>query len=283
MARIADNNSPLPQHRVYFVYQHFHNAIDSGDFDNVDTQSLDLYTIGVEKTFYDDLFSVEFRLPFNSSISTNADNATLDYATVQSITTILKALLWYDDDTMLSCGLGISFPLSDEAAAISAFGRTGQIVGQSPRFSPFLGFGQMFSETTFMSSFIQLSLPSSSEYVQATNGVTASREAFDPHTLFNASISGGAWLMRSPSGPLTGIATMIELHYTTVVGDDQFAFASSGGAGFDMFFERFDTLNLTSGLHFELSKLNVRFAVVSPLREDRFFDTEIHVSVNREF
>ncbi|MCA8998732.1 MAG: hypothetical protein KDA80_17155 [Planctomycetaceae bacterium] len=95
--KIAENNSPIPQDRVYFGYNHFHSAYDfrttvTGQFlvpgdptldpmdplfnDNnqIGTRNesrnlhQDRFTLGLEKTFFHGDMSVEFRLPLVTQV-----------------------------------------------------------------------------------------------------------------------------------------------------------------------------------------------------------------------
>ena len=87
---------------------------------------------------------------------------------------------------------------------------------------------------------------------------------------------------------LRGIASVFELHYTSSLQDsDRIDFPNAGliqtiqVAG-----NRTDMLNLTSGLHFQLTpSANLRVGAVAPLKAepDRAFDSEIYVSFNRFF
>lgn len=65
--KCADNTGPVPTDRVSFAYKHFHNALDQISTDATggmtpqsSTGHIDMYTLGLEKSFMDQLFSVEF-------------------------------------------------------------------------------------------------------------------------------------------------------------------------------------------------------------------------------
>jgi hypothetical protein len=68
---------------------------------------------------------------------------------------------------------------------------------------------------------------------------------------------------------------------------DEVLVSSLGGIGsLSNPLNRIDLLNLTSGLHFQISDLsNLRVGAVVPLRAqpERVFDSEIQVSFNRMF
>jgi hypothetical protein len=88
---IADNNSPIPQDRVYYRYNYFNHAEQLSTLTNVTVPSPELaiggtsrlsavrsfdvnqQTFGAEKTFLDGLFSAEVRVPFSTTLSSNLD------------------------------------------------------------------------------------------------------------------------------------------------------------------------------------------------------------------
>jgi hypothetical protein len=90
-ANVADNNSPIPADSVYFRYTHFDDAVSvvgagmqtpiqiaPGVFQGFTTTRFfdtDMYTFGLEKTFFDNQASVEFRLPFSRSLDPSLDLA----------------------------------------------------------------------------------------------------------------------------------------------------------------------------------------------------------------
>jgi hypothetical protein len=99
-ANVAENNSPLPEDRVFFRYNFFHNAEFVGGpagapvFDPVTglmlspivTKNYDVntFTFGFEKTFLDRRASVELRVPFSTGLASRLD---LSAGTVGSATT----------------------------------------------------------------------------------------------------------------------------------------------------------------------------------------------------
>lgn len=88
--KIGDNNSPVPQDRIAFRYNHFDRALavtgigDAAPFldpslgpfvsrQPLQTQKFDVesYTVSLEKTFWDGRLSVETRMPFNTGLSSH--------------------------------------------------------------------------------------------------------------------------------------------------------------------------------------------------------------------
>ena len=95
---------------------------------------------------------------------------------------------------------------------------------------------------------------------------------------------------------MTGIAAIAELHYTGSLNDaDQFPLGDATGVQVGLRENQFDVLNLTLGLQVEFSeRWRINAAGVVPLRdrrfdalggrqEDRFFDGEFSLQLNRFF
>ncbi|MEZ6117707.1 MAG: hypothetical protein R3C28_14205 [Pirellulaceae bacterium] len=58
--KFSENNSPFPRDRIFFNYNHFHNALTDP---NGNSRDLNRYTFGVESTIFNDFNSVELRVP----------------------------------------------------------------------------------------------------------------------------------------------------------------------------------------------------------------------------
>lgn len=102
---VADNNSPVPQDRAYFRFNHFANALSvTGassqppvpfpgapntllEFTTTRQYDADLYTFGFEKTFLDRRASLEFRLPFSTTL---APDLNLGYGALTSDATVAE-------------------------------------------------------------------------------------------------------------------------------------------------------------------------------------------------
>jgi hypothetical protein len=87
---------------------------------------------------------------------------------------------------------------------------------------------------------------------------------------------------------VTGLAGIVELHYTTTVQDASIVNGSTYGRYFSFgnFSNRVDVLDLTVGLHTELVQHTLcRVAGVVPLRTgaDRLFNAEVQVQLERRF
>jgi hypothetical protein len=165
---IADDNSPLPADRVYFRFNYFDDAqsvtgfgppvFDSHgvgtSFADTRTFNLERYTFGFEKSFLDGMASVEMRVPFVTTLSSNLDlsagsitgpatgpttpfgpsfpvtstpGSTLgsDGTQFDDIELIFKGILCRNETLTLSAGLGITVPTGqDTNVAITDYSGT---------------------------------------------------------------------------------------------------------------------------------------------------------------
>lgn len=147
---IDDNNSPVPQNRVYFRFNHFSDAqsvvglgdttVPPGILPNARrTFDVEGYTFGVEKTFLCDRASVELRVPFTTGLGLHQNfipgvvtgaaggrdvngNPLLNTATIPggtlgtdatdfgNLTLIFKGMFLKNDCWAVSGGLGLDLP-----------------------------------------------------------------------------------------------------------------------------------------------------------------------------
>jgi hypothetical protein len=164
--KVAENNSPLPEDRAYFRYNFFSQALSVvgvssappvfdptlGAFrqgTTVKNYDVNSYTFGFEKTFFHRALSVEVRIPFSQTLSsdlnlssgtvigTSADSVDTDNNPLPGIpslrivetpqatlgnertefgnmTVILKALIIGTPKIALSTGLSIGLPTGDD-------------------------------------------------------------------------------------------------------------------------------------------------------------------------
>lgn len=104
-AKVADDNSPIPQDRVGFRYNYFNQALSvtgisgqprpdpdfGGTVEIPFTKKFDvhMYTFDLEKTFFDNLVSVQLRVPFATTVSSNLN---LNYGTINAANPIIGAV-----------------------------------------------------------------------------------------------------------------------------------------------------------------------------------------------
>lgn len=330
--KIAENNQVVPLNRVYATYNHFHNAFvvtersgggaAAGPYTGYQSTSINQYTIGMEKAFCCGKYSVEVRMPFTGGLGVNFDSAatlnTFDSSTgsIGNLAINLKALVYESCRFRAAIGCGINTPTGSDVRILSSdFGNayTQDLVvhNDSLHFLPWAGFYSTPSERLWLQGFAQLDVAANGNRVTGTtiddamlgpdvpvNGVITEQ------TLLYLDLQAGYWLYRDCcpcARGLTALAAMLELHYTTALNNaDGFVLPNvSGaignpGASTPGFVNKFDVVNLTAGLRFEISNTwKINAAGVVPLKSgyvdaggrvlNRFFDAEAVLQVNREF
>jgi hypothetical protein len=281
-SNIAENNSALPTDRAYFIYNGFYNAISNP---NGGASSLQMYTVGFEKTFFNRLWSVDLRMPFNSGFDFRGQFVSTDSGNVGNLTVFLKGLLYQDDDRAIASGLGIGLPTGSDVVTATNFQRL-TLQNEAVHLMPFIAYLGTPTENVFIQAFTQINFAASGNPVTSTQGAMGT---FTEQNVFHADIAVGRWLLRDIGNPyLHGIAGILELHYASTLQNADTVDVSNGGVGDEITIpqNRVDLLNMTTGLHFQLTEFsNLRFGVVAPLRAapDRVFDSELQVTFNRLF
>lgn len=317
--KVADNNSPLPRDRVYYRFNYFKDAIRSeqqfeagGLVDPVtvyNARPLRQHTIGLEKTFYDGLMSVEVRSAFaaRETISTTTDFnlANNDYnlaaGGVGNLFIATKVLLSENESSAWAAGLGVQVPTGRDAFVLVGTqddpNRTlvADILNESVHLHPYVAKLSTPNQRWFSQMFFSMDIPVSRNTVVFTefDNPPVSQQVTPP-TLFNIDLSTGYWLFQDRCRScVTGMAALVELHSSTTLGDPEVAsdFRSNGvfdeitGAGHGSFSGNgFGVLNFTTGVHLLLGdQTNLRVGGVFPLSGDRFFENELSVQCNRRF
>ncbi len=275
----------MPTDRVFVLYNHFHNALDFQSIgDGTVSRSVDVITLGAEKTFDDGRSSLEIRLPLVGFDDVNINGAGYNAETVGNLVLALKTLLTATDNFAIASGVALSLPTASDVSVALGSGDSLNIRNQTIRLLPYLAFQMTPDENWFFHLYAQLdSTTSSNTYVYRSGGLSSSRKIAD-QSLFYLDWSAGYWWYRAddPTATgLTGLASVFELHWTTAISDAQGGFI--GNLPVFPTNNRFDALNATGGVHIELnSKTALRVATVLPLRQsrgDRFFDAEAQVSL----
>ncbi len=283
--KISEDCSPLPVDRVFFDYNHFHNALLTADGADI---SLNRYTLGFEKTFFDGNSSVEIKAPINSGLNdiqyfngpTSANEGTL-FGTL-AITP--KVLLYQNDQWAASAGLAIGLPTSPDVE-LRANGQTFRVFDDSVHLAPFLGLLLTPNERCFSITYLQFDFDANGNRAFQDDN-PAGRLRYP--TLMYVDCSVGYWLFYdqpSDSGVghyITGLAPVVELHYTTTLQN-----AEGVGSIIEPVSQRVDILNITGGLFFKLGpSAGLTVGGVAPLRtktSDKEFDAEVLVQFNRWF
>jgi hypothetical protein len=284
-AKISENDKALPMDRVFFVYNHFQNALEASAIGpGAKSFPIDQYTIGLEKTFRQGLWSVELRLPLSRTPRVAGADLEAGTGEVGNLAVIVKRLLFATPTTGVGIGLPIQTPTGSDVTgegAVSSYTLSNDAV----HLAPFIGFLSAPNERLFCEGFLQVDVPTHGNRI-VFGGNDLGK--LNDQSLLYLDLGVGYWLHHNPYAPyITGIAPLVEYHYTTTLqnadmlsGTDGFQFLQFGNT-----FNRMDVSNLTIGLHTELGQTTVRLGGAFPLsgNSNRFYDAEVLVSVNRRF
>ncbi len=274
--KIAENVSPMPRDRVFFNYNHFENALNDYLGRAI---SLDRYALGIEKTFFDQLTSIEFRLPVAQGLNSTQDFASPDTrgAELSNLSLAAKGILLASSNWIISGGTTLTIPTGDGYVEAFDGDRYFFVDNDAVHLAPFIGWLVMPSSRWFAQGFVQTDFDlNGNEVRSAFNGTEGILQ--DQNLLF-VDASVGRWLMQSNQGSLNGIGAITELHYTMTLNDSD----RVGRVGNP--FGHVDVLNLTAALHFQFGLTSLRFGGAAPLREDeeRLYDAEIIAQGSRGF
>lgn len=276
--KVAENVSPIPQDRVFFNYNHFHNSLR--DINGV-SKNLDRFTFGLEKTFHEQMSSIEIRLPFASALNSRQQLGLPEtqHTEIGNLALGFKACLLAGDDWIVAGGTTLTMPTGDDYELFSGDERTLLIQNDAVHLAPYLGYAAFPGRHWFFQTFLQTDFDlNGNDVFTDFNGFEGVLQ--DQNLLF-LDFSLGRWLHRSsdPRDWISGIALMAELHYTTTINDTDFV------AGVTNPDNRMDVLNTTAALNFQFEISSLRVGAAAPLRDDEesLFDAEIIVQLNRNY
>ncbi|SMP76521.1 hypothetical protein SAMN06265222_12163 [Neorhodopirellula lusitana] len=271
--KVTENVSPIPQDRVFFNYNHFDDALQANATDNT---YLDRYMFGGEKTFIDGLFSIEIRCVVSDGFDSQQTAARERGTEFGDLQFAFKSLLYSSNDLAIGGGLTLSVPTADDTELVGV----GEIENETVFLAPFIGFVGKPTKNTFVQGFLQTDIVLGGDSV--LDGVGVEQGIYQDQNLIYASLSAGHWLYRDEcaSACLNGIAGMVEFHYTSALNDaDLVAFGGNTLTAQD----NLDVLNLTSGLVVQTGKSYFRVGGSVPLTDDKFYDSEFQLQINRTF
>jgi hypothetical protein len=294
--KIAENGSPIPDNRVFFSYNHFHNAMAVDFVDPLAPPGapptvfqqghVDRYVVGIERMYWDDVASLEVRMPFLSSFDFVGGGTETHGGNIGNLALMLKYLLYADDFKAVGAGLSIDLPTGSD---VRLFGLDGpaRINNDAVHLLPYLGVAMSPSDDWFLQFFGQLDFAANGNRVVFAGSDGA---RYNDQNLLYLDLASGWWLYRNPDAPVwTGLAGITELHYTTAIQNSDTVVVAQGPNPYFLANQcnRFDALNLTAGLDATLGETtSLRVAAVVPLNsgeDDRLFDSELQIQVNRRY
>ena len=293
--KASENNRALTDNRIYFMYNHFHSAINiesSGGTIRPQRPAVDRYTFGFEKTI-GPCWSVELRMPFTNDYNHSSNAFAIEGGQVGDLSIFVKRMIHESDTCAAVLGLGINTPTGSDVTGIFPLTTTRfEVRNEAVHLSPVLGLLATPNNRLFFHSWFQVDVPTNGHEVFAQDiliPTDVGRARFREQVLMHFDLAGGFWLCKTPSRRRpTGVAALVEFHYTTALEDTEVVNLSAVPAD-PLFFRdgnRVDIPNLTLGLHAALNQdLAVRFGGAFPLERapDRLFAAEFMLSVIRVF
>ncbi|MCP4176043.1 MAG: hypothetical protein GY758_35320 [Fuerstiella sp.] len=308
-AKISENNKALPNDRLYFNYNHFHNAVQRDVF--VDgfgqlvhqTAHVDRFTMGIERTLLSGDVSIGLNLPLTGLADADVNMPSLgpegrfksDTGTAGNLSLVGKRLLVNGEDLVVSCGLGIEFPTGADGALLTGTTLL-SVENQSLFLQPFMAM-TLDNGSTFVHSFLQVDIDVAESPLSFRNVTSPAPPVvagdITQQTLVHWDTATGVWLARSDDQfGITGIAAIAEFHLSAAVSDGGQLAATvptvNGPA--DLILgpaaNRFTASYITTGIHMEIGQnQNLRVAGVFPLRDgvEKFFDAELLVQFGRRY
>ena len=303
--KLAEDGNTLPQDRMYFLYNHFDHALDlcaqgvgSGGSQLQRGLDLDRYTLGFEKML-GERWSVEFRMPFFGTVDFQDPQLPVlafQNQNVGNLAIIGKRLLYSSESSAISAGLGICTPTGGDFCA-SVLGGDLAVNNNAVHLLPFAAMLWTPTCRTFVQAFLQVDTPTNCDAASYVNSVTQIRGQgqYKEQSLLYADLECGYWLYcNCHARVLTGLASVIEFHYTAPLdGSNGVVLSSSSsanpGAPDIQLVNPADcagVVNMTLGLHAELAgNTLLRAGGCFPLSsvDSRFFDAEVLVQLERRF
>lgn len=258
--KLSEGTSPIPRDRFILNYSSFHNA-NLGDPVDVNRG-----VIGFEKTFNCGQSSIELRLPFADTVSSNIDAATplggQTNAELGDLTLYFKQVLSQSCTYTLAGGLGVSIPTSDDVFVYDGANFV-QISSESVHLYPYIGSLWTPNDRLFVQNFLQFDIDANGNTV--SNGTTAVslKERDDLYI----STSLGYWIYQDRSccstSLIQGIAPQVELHYNQSI--------TNG--------DSFNNGDLVVGQGDDISLLNATLGVTVAMRNHGFMTVGYSVPV----
>ncbi len=289
--RISENNYALPQDRVWFAYSHMKGAFEQpgGDL------TLDRFVLGLEKTFFGGNSSAEVRLPIAAGIEPTdgvlAGNTSYAGGSFGNLALILKRVLYADDSKVLAYGLGIEVPTGSQSHALdTSNGPVAISIDPAAVYlTPYVGALHQIGSDWFANGFIQVDVPTSGDKLVAQIGAgPVQKFAINSPAMLQIDLGTGVWLCKNCRHRPLGLAVVSELHIATALTDpDKFSASTLGSVpnvNVNVDESIRTILNSTHGIQASLRNgWSVRTGIVVPLLNERVFDTEATVQVNRRY
>jgi len=281
ITKVADNNNVRPYDRLSFAYNRYQDVPTTFDPTGAVLTQNDIseYRIVAEKNVLSGIGSLNVVLPVYDTVSFEQTSPNIATGTEFGNLAFGGKLLLIDrPDMAVSTGLQIEAPTSRGFG----FPTVGQVTdNQSWYLTPYLASMYTRNDTFFIQSFLSYRARTGSDPVNF-RGTTVGN-TYQQNLLF-FDFAAGFWMLRADGRGITGIAPVVETHYSTTTEDDNPLTLTS------LYYGRRDVRNVTLGTHIEFNQRHVlSLGYVLPLRDkplpggmptDRTFDSEFTVQFN---
>jgi hypothetical protein len=267
--KIADNQSPFPQDRVFFTFNYFDNVnarLNRTFQAPISNLSVFRYVFGLEKTFNDGMGSIGVRLPLDSAHANTRQGQINQGGTstaLNDLTIFLKHVVAYNRRTgdLFSVGFAVTPPTGPPSFANARFLLL-QPSLHTTTLQPFMGY--YFSRAGF--------------FLQGFSALDVPVNFANPLMLYND--VGIGYIYRpdpNNAGMITAVAPTFETHVNTPLNHrDPYSLFDKAGTP--------DVVNLTAGLNLEFWRRSVlTFGVVESVTGPRPFDLEVLALLNFRF
>lgn len=274
-----ENGSPIPRDRVYFFYNHLGNFQGMGN-----SFGINRYVLGYEEAFLDNCFSLEVRVPFASTASSDqvaGQGMAVDNAEFGNIGLALKACLYRNANFLSSAGLGLSLPTADDSQMLVAGAPAVVIENKTCLLQPMFGFVWAPDDRSYAQFGMQVDIDPSGNPVQVVSagGGLAQAGVYTDQAYGYVSGAAGHWIYGNPQGNLTGVALQAELNSDFSFGH-QDAIVTDAVTVTDLT-RSINPLNGTIGtiLRFH-ERTNLSAGIQFPLTGDRQYDWNLIAQLN---
>lgn len=270
VSKVSENNSALPQDRVGVNFSTLQNVAIGRKFGSgAVIEDLQEYRFFAEKTFFDGAASFELIAPVYNSTQSEIDSndefllGPQVHGEFGDLAFGIKGLLHRREGRAISAGLRVEAPTRKDPFVAIADSRLDDDVWH---FTPYLSGQWTPTEKTFVNSFISYRMNSSSMVSRSDDDSFLIREP--TYLMLDGSV--GHWLVRRPDcRGLTGLASILELHYATTP-ESEPVYARQGISATGLALGHTDYLNLTAGLVSRWNeKVSLSSAFAFPLRSNR--------------
>lgn len=261
----SEDQNPIPRDRLIFNYDYFSNS-------NLTATGFDIYrfVFGFEKTFFNQMASIEVRIPFASTLSSDLTQGGVQARDVEfgDVRITPRVLLYGNNYFRVGSGLGIYVPTARDIRVFSMSGdEVLQIKNRSLLLSPYIGVFITPTTRLFGQVWGAIDWDTTGSPVLVTNGTNLVNTGDRLHdtTLMEWDAQLGYWLVRKNEGVLRGLAPFVELHYGTAIQNADVMTSGIFTVGDPR--NRIDELNLTTGLIAQLGQRSViSIGAATPMR-----------------